>query len=410
MVFAWMQRGPDRAMISADGERYPFPSRPETDSPVRSRPRSSRCRLVRSALVVTLALAAPMAAGQLASSEPAPRAPTSHFVHRSGTKLTLNGKPFRFTGINIYMAASGGKPSSCGGSLYPDVGVPLSHMPSGIVFRFWAFQNFFVRGNSFDWTNFDRVLSIAAAHHDKVIPVLANQHPYCDGKTKTLAWYRDGYRGSVGPRSLLPFRAYAARVAQRYAGNPTIAMWQLVNEGQAVNSNGSCRERAAHQALLAFAGDVGQLVHGYDRNHLVSVGTPAGYSGSGHQWCGAANDDYRTLMASPGNDVCDFHDYGYPNRPMGQPFSPNLQSAIEMCHAVGKPIMVAENGIHATSAGALAPRAAHFRAKLNAQFAAGVAGDLLWAWAVKADYVVPADDRDYGIFPGDPSLDVLRSF
>ena len=54
--------------------------------------------------------------------------------------------------------------------------------------------------------------------------------------------------------------------------------------------------------------------------------------------------------------------------------------------------------------------AAQFRAKLKSQFAAGVVGDLLWAWAVKADYVVPADDRDYGIFPGDPSLAVLSSY
>jgi len=322
----------------------------------------------------------------------------------------LNGRPFRFTGINIYMAASGGKPSSCGGSLYPDANVPLSHMPNGIVFRFWAFQNFFVRGRSFDWTNFDRVVAIAAAHHDKVIPVLANEHAYCDGNAKTLAWYRGGYREWIGARSLVPFRVYAAQAARRYARNPTIAMWQLVNEGEAINPNGSCTEAAAHQALLRFAADAGHVVHSYDPNHLVSVGTPAGYSGSRHQWCGAANADYRSLMASPGNDVCDFHDYGYPDRPMGQPFAPNLQSAIQMCHAVGKPIMVAENGIHAVNAGALAPRAAQFRAKLRAQFGAGVVGELLWAWAVKADYIVPADDRDYGIFPGDPSLRVLRPF
>ena len=83
----------------------------------------------------------------------------------------LRGRPYRFTGINIYMAASGGTPSSCGGELYPDVGVPLSNMPSGIVFRFWAFQNFFVSDGHFDWTNMDRVLAIAAAHGDKVIPV-----------------------------------------------------------------------------------------------------------------------------------------------------------------------------------------------------------------------------------------------
>jgi len=382
---------------------------------VRSRSRRS-LRLCGPALVVALSLAVPLGASRLAGSEPASArtqaasATTSHFVRRNGTRLTLNGKPFRFTGINIYMAASGGKPSSCGGSLYPDANVPLSHMPSGIVFRFWAFQNFFVRGRSFDWTNFDRVLAIAAAHHDKVIPVLANEYAYCDGNAKTLAWYQRGYRASIGAHTLVPYRVYAARVAQRYARNPTIAMWQLVNEGEAINPNGSCTEPAAHQALLQFAADAGRVMHSYDRNHLVSVGTPAGYSGTGHQWCGAVNTDYRSLMASPGNDVCDFHDYGYPNRPMGRPFSPNLQSAIQMCHAVGKPIMVAENGIHATNAGALAPRAAQFRAKLKAQFAAGVVGDLLWAWAVKADYVVPADDRDYGIFPGDPSLAVLRSY
>ncbi len=101
----------------------------------------------------------------------------------------LSGQPYRFTGMNIYMAASGGTPSSCGGALYPDVGVPLSRMPKGTVVRFWAFQNFFVSKRSFDWTNFDRVLRIAAAHGDKVIPVLANQLDYCDGAGKDLSWY-----------------------------------------------------------------------------------------------------------------------------------------------------------------------------------------------------------------------------
>ena len=257
------------------------------------------------------------------SSTPIPNGSTSGaFVGRSGTQLTLNGEPYRFTGINIYMAASGGTPSSCGGELYPDVGVPLSDMPRGIVFRFWAFQDFFVSRGSFNWTNFDQVLSIAADHGDKVIPVLANQHEYCDGAGKDLAWYQSGYRTTLETGDIVTYRQYVSEVAARYADNPTVAMWQLVNEGQALNANGTCAEPAALSALLAFSYDVGGLVHSIDRNHLVSEGTPAGWNGSGlGQYCGAANDDFQTLMASPGTDVCDFHDYGYPTDPMGGPLA-----------------------------------------------------------------------------------------
>jgi hypothetical protein len=78
-----------------------------------------------------------------------------------------------------------------------------------------------------------------------------------------------------------------------------------------------------------------------------------------------------------------------------------------MCHAVRKPIMVAETGIYADSAAGLAPRAAQFRAKFSAQFAAGVVGELMWAWSVSPHYVVPVQDPDYGISPGDPSLQIL---
>jgi endo-1,4-beta-mannosidase len=336
---------------------------------------------------------------------------SSNFVKQSGTTLTLDGQPYRFTGINIYMAASGGTPSSCGGELYPNVGVPLSEMPNGIVFRFWAFQNFFVSNGSFDWGNLDQVLAIAAAHGDKVIPVLSNQYGSCD-TAKDLSWYQNGYKTTVEPGDIVSYRQYVAGVVSRYTDNPTIAMWQLVNEGEAVNINGSCTEPAALSALLAFSNDVGGMIHGLDYNHLVSLGTLAGWSGAGGgaQWCGAANGDYQTLMASFGADVCDYHDYGYPSDPMGIPSAPNLTTAIQMCHADGKPIMVAESGIYADSSAGLAPRAAEFSAKFAAQFQAGVVGELMWCWANGSAYVLPDADPDYGIFPGDTSLRVLGTF
>ena len=310
------------------------------------------------------------------------------------------------------MAASGGTPSSCGGELYPDVGVPLSDMPNGIVIRFWAFQNFFVSNGSFDWTNFDQVLAIAAAHDDKVIPVLANQYDNCDGPSKDLAWYQNGYASTVEPGDIVTYRQYVADVVTRYADDPTIAMWQLVNEGAAVNSDGSCDESAALSALLAFSNDVGGMIHSLDSNHLVSLGVLEGYSGSGggSQWCGAADGDYQTLMASPGNDVCDYHDYGYPTSPMGISSPYGLETAIAMCHADNKPIMVVETGIYADNSSALTSRAADFQAKFTAQFQAGVVGELLWCWTAASSYVLPDSDPDYGISAGDPSLALLATF
>jgi len=331
------------------------------------------------------------------------------FVKASGTTLTLNGQPYRFTGINIYMAASGGTPSSCGGELYPNVGVPLSDMPGGIVIRFWAFQDFFVSNGAFAWTNFDRVLTIAAAHDEKVIPVLANGWDYCDGPAKDLAWFQDGYATTIQAGDIVTYRQYVADVVARYADNPTIAMWQLINEGQALNDDGTCNESAALSALLGFSDDVGGLVHSLDPNHLVSLGVIPGYPGP-LQYCGAANGDYQTLMASSGNDVCDYHDYGYPTDPMGIPTAPDLTTALAACTEDNKPLMVAETGIYATSAAQLPTRATEFQAKFSAQFQAGVVGELMWCWVNVPDYVLPAADPDYGISPGDPSLGVLGTF
>jgi mannan endo-1,4-beta-mannosidase len=343
------------------------------------------------------------------SPTPPPLSAGSDLVKRSGRTLTLGGQPYRFTGMNIYMAASGGTPASCGGSLYPDVEVPLSRMPNGTAFRFWAFQNFFVSNGVFDWTNLDHVVSVAAAHGDKIIPVLANQLDYCDS-AKDLVWYESGYKSKIERGNLVTYRDYVSAIVGRYAGDPTIAMWQMVNEGEARSADGTCDEPAASAALLAFSDDVGGIAHRLDPDHAVSLGVLAGWAGNGQgQWCGASNDDYQALMASPGNDVCDYHDYGFPADPMGRPSAPNLASAIQMCQAVGRPIMVGETGIYATSSIDLAPRAARFGAKFAAQFRAGVVGELMWCWAVKSNYVLPAQDPDYGIFPGDPSLGVLGS-
>ncbi|MCP9275284.1 alpha-amylase family protein [Mycolicibacterium arenosum] len=328
--------------------------------------------------------------------------PDRQFVGRDGTKLVVGEDDYRFTGMNVYMAASAG---SCGGTV--DLQRAFYSLPRGSVIRFWAFQGFFVDGNTFDWTEFDRVLAVAAAYGHRVIPVLANQHAYCDGPAKDLAWYTEGYRSLVGPGDLNTYRDYVSEVVKRYASNSTIAMWQFINEGEAPGADGSCDEAAAAQALTAFSNDIGSVARGADKNHLFSLGVIAGFNGTGRQYCGAENEDYGKVMSTIGNDVCDYHDYGFPERPLGRPEPPNLLSAMEACRSIGRPTMVAEIGISASSDAMLPERAAMLRSKISGQAAAGVVGELIWCWVAGPQYVQPDGDPNFGVFAGDPAVAVL---
>lgn len=334
------------------------------------------------------------------------RANASGFVGRVGTKLVVDGRPFTFVGLNVYQAVSG---NTCDGTV--DVAAAVSALPRNGVLRVFAFQNFFVdRAGGFDWSPMDKAIALASEHGVRIIPVLANNGSHCDGFAKTREWYAGGHAETVGRGNVVTYDEYIRRIVQRYRNEPSIAMWQLVNEGEAVGADGTCDEAAGLAALTSFADRVGGYVHALDPNHLVSLGVSAGFNGRGTQWCGAENDNFRILMSSAGNDVCDFHDYRFADQPMGNPSPPNLLSAIDMCHSVEKPLMVGEIGIYAGSDTELPRRTELFEAKLRAQFAAGVVGELLWCYLDVRQYVSPNSDPNYAIFPGDPTLEVLSQF
>ena len=323
----------------------------------------------------------------------------SGFVTRNGPHLVLQGRPFRFDGLNVYDASAANSAQPCGysGASFDDDLAAIGH--GGEVVRAWFFQQLVTSGGRRDWAPFDTTLAVARAHGVRVIFVLANQWGYCDGGiTRTLAWYQGGYKTQVDPGSLVPYRQWVAQAVARYAGNPTIAFWQLVNEGEARNPDGSCAEAGAAQALRSFADDVGSLIHSTDHHHLVGLGTVA-------MECGSDEADYQTINASSAIDVCDYHDYGSPYAGMPGDQYNGLQASITRCHALGKPIVVAETGIDSNQVGGVARRAALFDQKFSAAFNAGVDGDLMWDWSTYAP-----SGGDYEIGPGDPALALLTKY
>jgi hypothetical protein len=336
---------------------------------------------------------------------PPPVAPTtvaptpssgSGFVQKFGTALALNGQPFRFDGTNIYDVNSDG---GCVPATDPNS--DLNALPGQEAFRAYFFQEWTTSGSTRDWSRMDATLAAATAHGEKVIAVLANEWNYCDGPQKYLPWWQSGYQTTIDPGDLTPYRQWVHDIVSRYASSPAIGMWQLVNEGEARNSDGSCSESTAASALLNFSNDVGGMVHALDPNHLVSLGPISGE-------CGTNEGDYQTVYSSAGTDVCDYHDYGFPTSPGGNtdPYN-GLGATISRCHAAGKPIMVGEMGIHWTklSNPTLDQRAIDFDAKFSWQFSNGVVGSLMWDYSPS-----PSAQWDYEIGPSDPSAKLLTKY
>jgi endo-1,4-beta-mannosidase len=326
-----------------------------------------------------------------------PAAP-SQFISRRGTQLLLNGKVFHFTGLNIYNANS---VMNCSYTLGTgnQLDQELNIIGSGqSVLRAWFYQHLATSNGVRDWTVFDHTLQVAAAHHQRVIVTLADQWGSCDtlpSTYKTLAWYQSGYRTQVSAGMIVPYRQWVQEVVSRYANNPTVAFWQLMNEAEArVSSTGPCREATAARALRGFADDVGGAIATIDRNHLVSLGTLY------NRTCGLQGSDYQMVHASRAIDLCEYHDYGYPTTAMPA----YAQTIVEHCRALQKPVFVGESGIVPAAAGGYQQRAASFQSKFRAQFGAGVVGEMIWAWSV---YPNPSAS-DVG--PGDPVLSILAQY
>jgi mannan endo-1,4-beta-mannosidase len=345
-------------------------------------------------LLLALAAAAPADTDvAFADTAATPSAPASAFVHRSGTTLTLNGRPWRFVGFNNYQLTSQPGGFSCGAPLDQGTldGILLDAKRSGAsVIRTWFFQSYYdldAQGRPMtpSWSAFDRVLSAAAAYGLKVVPVLVNEWQACEPSStnKNLAYYQSGYR-SPGYGYPLSFQTYATTVAAHYAGNPTIAFWQIGNELENNVPSGctAAAETAGAKALRAFADSVTSAIKGVDPNHLVSLGTMGGGQ------CGLAGSDYEYVHA--GNvDLCEYHDYGDPTQAIPNDGYNLLAQRIVQCRALDKPLFVGESGIVADvgrsgqSTGAITSvslqlRAGFFEAKMTAAFGDGLVGYLLW--------------------------------
>ena len=340
---------------------------------------------MRLGIVVALALAvlAPLAASAATSSTPNP------FVVRSGDRLMLAGKPYRFGGANIeWLGLVGYGPADPVGPHNPShfeiddalttakemgarvvrsqtmgdsVGCALCLEPAEGSFNQHAFQSI------------DYALSRARLLGIKIIPTIVGDDAQAGGAGCVyLAW-----RGINVPNCSLtnmdPFWTDPGAIADverhisallnhvnaythvAYKNDPTILGWDLLNGGG---------------SPTPWTRTISAYVRSIDHHHLILSG--------------AANVALKTV------DAC--VSFVYPHWSLPLSF---VQRWIDACRSVGKPYIVYEYGWDVTNY-PTRPALSGFLASLRAD--PEIAGDAFWALEAHADghgwMPIPADTTD----------------
>lgn len=300
-------------------------------------------------------------------------------VTRDGTRLLLDGEPFRFVGFNSYvMTGCGTPPERLDGQRRERFFAGLR--PGSVV------RVPFYPGT--DRTEFREVVDTARAHGQHLVPVLTDALGECGDTEKDRGWYAGGFRETYLP--------WLRAVVGSYRDEPTIAAWELVNEPNGVDV----------PTLRAFFDEAGGLVHRLSPEHLVSGGTlqPHTYGGV---------PEFTELSSSAGLDLVSVHEYDAVPYP-----SWHVEDAVQAARAVDKPVLVGEWGVVAGATGdaardggdpgpclTFAARADLAQAKLTGYLAIPeVAGALVWSFTGD-----PHTECTLNTFEGDPLLDVVRS-
>ena len=342
------------------------------------------------------------------------------FVSTNGTKLYANGELYQFTGVNVFNLASYTGNAGCGGQVN-DLDAFFYKLRPNSTVRMWAFQGSMATNTTTkltDWTGLDRVVAAAQKDGIKLILALSDQSGTCDdGHWKDSSWYAGGYAQSFNDNGSglapLAYIDYVKLVVNRYKDSTAVAMWEPVNEPQASDCAGAqgsacyskitCNETVAASALRSFFDTVGGAIKAIDKNHLVSSGVIGGGQ------CGAQFEDYKYLHSSPGIDVASYHDYDNDDSPMPGDQWNGLQKRLDQMALINKPLIIGEVGMKAmdnsTSCMNYATRRDKLKAKMAAQFSAGIAGFMPWDLTGGVSAIC-----NFDIVDNDPTIALLHDY
>lgn len=215
-------------------------------------------------------------------------------VIRVGNQLQMNGQPFRAVGFDIWGMAisSWSHPADYNGNSIAQLAGYLADLrttaPNINTIRVWMYQQFAINSGVFDYSGFDNLLATCAQYGFKVVASLEDSWSYertgSQSPALTTAWFNGGYTNTTLTAEQIPYRQWAINTVTRYANDPRILFWELVNEG--------------NNMTATFVQDMCALLHSIDPNTPIS---------DGFGWSSTPQAQYYGV--SNGFDILDFHYY-----------------------------------------------------------------------------------------------------
>jgi len=213
------------------------------------------------------------------------------FVRVRQGRLSVNGEPFRFVGVNAYYLHEEATRELRGNAASKgrlDEVLERAAALGATVVRTWAFndhpahdtvlqrQPLVYDADAFE--ALDRVVAAAGAHGLRLVLPLGNYWPDYGGVPQYLRWHglpeSQPQRFFTDPAVRSHYRAHLANVVGRtntvtgvpYREDPTILAWELMNEprGTGLGDGGT--------ALAAWVEEMAAVVRSADPNHLVGTG------------------------------------------------------------------------------------------------------------------------------------------
>jgi hypothetical protein len=237
--------------------------------------------------------------------------PTSNptgFVQQLGLDLTLNGKPYKWVGfntVNMQGCTDAQRGITDYDSYYKNVG-------AGMTDRLWVLP-----GASL--ANTDRIIAAAKVNNARVIVTLFDGLGCIGPKF-------DGIAGGWDSQ----YRAHVQAVVSRYKDDPTIAGWEVANEGGINN--------AATYKLVS------DYVRSIDKNHIIATGSNSFYSDS-------QIPQYRAVLDLPNISLGSVHEYDTKAEGVTPHLARALTAAKQAKNGAGVPVYVGEGGIDANATG-----------------------------------------------------------
>lgn len=346
--------------------------------------------------------------------------PDGAFVRVDGSHFSVATKPFAFVGANLDVMHGADARARAEETL---AGARADGLTVGRVWALgegdatsppWAREHQLFRVAPDLWLDggyrqLDRVLAAARARGLRVIVTLANYWDDFGGIRQYLAWAGvdgDGFgardRFFWDERVRGWYRAHLERLVGRtngvtgvrYADDPTIFAWELMNESQVATPAGA----AARRTWIA---EMATLLKARDPNHLVTPGL-LGYTSR------AERAEWLAVCRLPSVDYCDSHLYAESTDRVTslERLQAYIDDRVQLARYVAhKPIVFGEFGFHTTAAAFLdRPRAAWFAAFLERVFFDGAGGALAWIYQPFGGRA-----RDFGIYVDNRDTDDVRA-